>query len=377
MSKMKDKFKSIKAYKNKDDKTLYKFKIYLGMDKITGKRIETTHRGFKSFTAAKNKYIRMKADSLAGLITTSTQKYEDIYNKWLRLYKNEVKDSTFKKTKQIFRDHILPLLGHIKIKEIDFEICTEAANVWYEKLEYHEKIHHYSACIFDHAIKLGIIQYNPMKLEKVKRKNHGKRLSYYSRQELIDFLEAAKKESLKKYAYLRVLSYTGIRRAEGFALKWNDINFEKKEITINKAVSYDENGRLIITDTKTCDFRVLIIDDNTLKILKEWRQLQIDIFGEINGNDLVFPNTQNKIAHPSIAWDWCEEFQEKYTLKKLSPHGFRRTHATMYHNSGASHYEIKKRLGHCFNDVTFGIYVIETDESKIQAFQKFIEYMNY
>ena len=372
-----DKFKSIKEYYTKDGKKRFMFKIYLGINKSTGSRIETTRRGFASKTDAKMAYIQMKADALAGRITTSTQKYEDIYNKWLNSYKVEVKDSTFKKTKQLFRDHILPLLGHIKIKEINFEICKNATNVWYEKLEYHEKIYHYSACVFDHAIKLGILQLNPMKVEKVKRKNHGKRLSYYSRQELIDFLEAAKKESLKKYTFLRVLSYTGIRRAEGFALNWNDVNFEKNEITISKAVSYNEDGQLIITDTKTSDLRILIIDDKTLNILKEWKQLQMDIYGEINENDLVFPNNQNKIAHPSIAWDWCDEIQEKYNLKKLSPHGFRRTHATMYHNSGASHYEIKKRLGHSFNDITFGIYVIETDESKIQAFERFKEYMNY
>lgn len=216
-----------------------------------------------------------------------------------------------------------------------------------------------------------------MRLVDIKRKTHGKRLSYYSRQELIDFLEAASNEPLKKYAYLIVLAYTGIRRAEGFALSWNDINFDKNEITIDKAVSYDEDGQLIIKDTKTSDIRVLLVDNITLNILNAWRKLQLDVYGEISDADLVFSNSQGSICHPSKAWDWCDEIQEKYNLKKLSPHGFRRTHATMYHTSGASYYEIKKRLGHSFNDITFGIYVIETDESKIQAFNKFIEYMSY
>ncbi|MGE7696683.1 tyrosine-type recombinase/integrase [Lysinibacillus sp. NPDC094177] len=375
--KEKDKFKAIKEYKNKDGKTLYMFKIYLGINKSTRKRIETTRRGFKTRTAAKSAYTQMKANAIDGGISTSTQKYEDVYKKWLSSYKVKVKASTYNKTTQIFRDHILPLLGHIKIKDISFNICENAATEWYGKIEYHEKIQHYSACVFDYAIKLGILQSNPMKLTDIIEKNHGKRLSHYSREELIEFLEAAKKESLKKYAYLRVMSYTGIRRAEGFALSWCDVNFEKNEITVNNAVSYNENGQLIITDTKTSDLRILIIDDKTLNILKEWRKLQMDVYGEIDDDDLIFPNAQNSICHPSKAWDWCDEIQEKYNFKRLSPHGFRRTHATMYHNSGASHYEIKKRLGHSFKDVTYGIYVIETDEPKTHAFQRFIEYMKY
>lgn len=374
---MSNKFKAIKEYKNKDGKTLFMFKIYLGMNPLTGRRIETTRRGFKTKTAAKDAYIRMKAAALNGSITTSTQKYEDIYNNWLLSYQKEVKHSTFKKTSQLFKNHILPLLGHIKIKEINFEICKSAASEWYEKIEYHEKIHHYSACIFDEAIKMGIINFNPMKLTTLKKKNHSKRLSYYSREELIEFLEATKKESLKKHAYLRLISYTGIRRAEGFALSWSDINFEKNEITINKSVSYDANGKLIITDTKTSDLRILIIDDTTLNILNEWRNLKMNFYDDLSDDDLVFSSSTNGIIHPSKAWTWCDDIQENNNLKKLSPHGFRRTHATMYHNSGSSHYEIKKRLGHSFNDITFGIYVIETDESKIKAFERYIEYMNY
>lgn len=90
-----DKYKAIKEYKNKDGKRLWMFKIYLGTNKLTGKRVETTRRGFKTKTAAKDAYKRMKVQASDGLITTSTQKYEDIYNKWLKSYKIKVSDSTF------------------------------------------------------------------------------------------------------------------------------------------------------------------------------------------------------------------------------------------------------------------------------------------
>lgn len=96
---MSNKFKSIKEYKNKKGKTLFMFKIYLGMNLLTGRRMKTTRRGFKTKTAEKDAYTRMKADALNGSITTSTQKYEDIYNKWIISYQKEVKHSTLKKNK--------------------------------------------------------------------------------------------------------------------------------------------------------------------------------------------------------------------------------------------------------------------------------------
>lgn len=373
-----NKYKAIKPYKNKDDKTLYMFKIYLGTDKKTGKRKETTRRGFTTKTAAKSAYTRLKAAALNGEINISSLKYEDVYLKWLVSYKDKVKASTFNKTKQIFKDHILPKLGHIKITAIEYEICEEAATSWFNKLKYHEKIKHYSACIFDHAIKLKLINSNPMKLVDTNRKNYAKKLqSHYSKIELIEFLEAAKEESLKKYAYLRILSYTGIRRAEGFALTWNKIDFDKKEIHIDAAVSYDENGKLIITTTKTEDQRILCIDQDTLDILNSWKKLQTEVYGDMDNDMLIFPNTNREISHPSIAWNWCDEIQKKYNLKEVSPHGLRRTHATLYHQAGVPHFEIKKRLGHSFKDITYDIYVVETDIGKIEAFNRFKAFIKY
>ena len=39
---------AIKAYKKKDGKIYYMFKVYLGLDALTGKPQYTTRRGFRS-----------------------------------------------------------------------------------------------------------------------------------------------------------------------------------------------------------------------------------------------------------------------------------------------------------------------------------------
>lgn len=369
--------KAIKSYKLASGETRYMFKIYLGSNPITGKRKETTRRGFKTTTAAKNEYNRLKVEAANGFFTEN-KTYAAVYEEWLTGYEKTVKPSTLLKTMQIFEDHILPQFGHIKIQKIDYKICKSAALVWFENLKFNKKIEHYASIIFETAYNLGIIQRNPMKMVKIRPKEHKfQEKSYYKREELISFLEAAKQESIKKHAYLRLLSYAGIRRAEGFALYWGDIDFDKQEIIVDKAVSYDRDGTLIISTTKTSDHRVLKIDCHTLDILTEWRDIQCDLYDELDDNNLIFSDKKNNIYHPSNAWKWCNDIQSKYNLKKVPPHGLRRTHATMYYSSGAEHYEIKKRLGHSLNDITSDIYIIETDEIKKQAFDGFIKYMRY
>lgn len=209
------------------------------------------------------------------------------------------------------------------------------------------------------------------------KKLNPKTRDYYNRQELIEFLESAKNESLKKYAYLRTVSFLGLRRAEGFSLIWSDVDFAKKMISINKAVTLDSEGKLILGPTKTGDERKLHVDEKTLEILKEWRTLQIDAFRTLDSEQLIFPNKFNEIAYPSKAYDWCSQIVEKYNLKYINPHGLRRTHATLYRISGADYYDIKKRLGHSFNDVTSKSYIMEAEELKYEAFMKFVTYMNY
>ncbi|MER2006810.1 MAG: site-specific integrase [Psychrobacillus sp.] len=370
--------KAIKKYKLKNGELRYMFKVYQGMDSKTGKRRETTRRGFLTYREAEIEYEKLKANGRKNIFVNNLT-YQDIYEDWLKIYKKgNLRPTTVQKTEQYFKNHILPQFGHLKITKIDYYICLEAAYVWYEKLKYNKKIEHYANKVFVHALNARFIDYNPLlSVETPIKKLKTNTIDYYTRQELIDFLESAKNESLKKYAYLRTISYLGLRRAEGFALIWSDVDFDKKMISINKAVTRDSEGKLILGPTKTGEERILHVDDKTLEILKEWRTLQTDVLGTLDTEQLIFPNKFNEIAYPSKAYDWCSQIVEKYKLKYINPHGLRRTHATLYRVSGADYYDTKRRLGHSFNDVTSKSYIMEAEELKYEAFMKFVMYMNY
>lgn len=132
--------KAIKKYTKKNGQTCYMFKIYQGMDPKTGKRRETTRRGFLTYREAEIEYDKLKMNGRNQLFTNNLT-YEEVYEIWLETSykKKENKASTVDKTIQYFKNHILPEFGHLKIQNINYHICLEAAYNWYHNLKYNKK----------------------------------------------------------------------------------------------------------------------------------------------------------------------------------------------------------------------------------------------
>ncbi len=56
---------------------------------------------------------------------------------------------------------------------------------------------------------------------------------------------------IRPLLFFRLLAFSGSRKSELLALTWNDINFTRNEIRINKALARGKNSRLYIKTTKT------------------------------------------------------------------------------------------------------------------------------
>ncbi|HEM1908177.1 TPA: Arm DNA-binding domain-containing protein, partial [Listeria monocytogenes] len=104
--------KRIKSYLNSKNEISYMFRVYAGIDNMTGKRKQTTRRGFKTEREAKMelKRIEMQIFEEGGLKTQKKAlKFEEVYSTWLELYTQTVKESTLERTKIFFNHHILPV----------------------------------------------------------------------------------------------------------------------------------------------------------------------------------------------------------------------------------------------------------------------------
>ena len=130
----------------------------------------------------------------------------------------------------------------------------------------------------------------------------------------------------KAYALLRLIAYTGMRKSEALALTWNDLNLVDNELTINKAIGRGKNTQLYLKSTKTGKARTIKIDETTVSILKEWKKLQKQKYFKLGINtlqksQLIFSNKHNAFIQPGQVQKWMYSVQNKFALKKVSPHG--------------------------------------------------------
>lgn len=271
-----------KSYQNKDGKTLYMFRVFLGTDELTGKAKNTTRRGFKTKKEAEIALARIKLQVSEGTYKQkSAETYQEVYDLWITQYEKTVEESTFVKTAGYFKNNILPAMGNYRIEKITIAICQKHYNEWAAKVQKARTIKSYAKKVLDFAIVHGFIQTNPFTHVEIKiKKNFTESVeegneNFYTKDELITFLDKAKEHlNFKAYALLRLIAYTGMRKSEALALTWNDMNFVESELTISKAIGCGKQTQLYLKTTKTSKPRTSKLDETTLSILKEWNKLQ-------------------------------------------------------------------------------------------------------
>lgn len=377
----------IKTYQKKDGNTYYKFQTYLGVDN-TGKPVRASRSGFSSKSEARKEAMKLKAEfQERGYQKPVYDTFEEMYELWFKvIYREDVKESTAVKTREMFDNHILKDLGQLRIQAITPAQCQEAVFKWSERITKAKAMKNYCKRIFDYAITLDKIRHNPMDRVHVPKKKSDKKreVNFYTKEELKLFLEYVKEDvNPRWYPLFRLLAFSGMRKGEALALEWRDINLEDKTVTINKTLSRGENNSLIIQSTKTsAGERTISLDDITLNILKEWRKKQrLDYLKlGINTNkpgQLLFSTYDNEFIQHSNITSFMNKIIKEHNLKRITPHQLRHTHCSILFEAGAKPIDVKERLGHSSIDVTMNIYTHVTEQSKEETANIFAQHVGF
>ena len=375
----------IKKYELKDGSTRYHVQVYIGKG-LDGKDIRVNRQGIKSYRQARDMEARIRsnpeefADKKKEVYT-----YGEVYERWLKQYKNEVEESTLHKTKTIFRLHILPVLENERIDKIEVLTLQDLINQWALKFKNPKTYIFYMKKVFTKAYQWEIIDRNPCEhLDMPKKKDDDPSddeiENYYSKEELNQFLKGAKERGLKWYALFRTLAYSGMRQQELLALTWKDIDFANETIDINKAISRGLNNRIYLKGTKNkASKRIVPMDKQSLNILKQWKHEQSQFLlqrGIREENQLLFPvDTTNKYMTTSQIRTNLIAVQESKDLDPISAHGFRHTHTSVLFEAGLTPETVRLRLGHSDIETTMNIYTHVTKERQNKVADTFADFM--
>ena len=378
----------IKKYTTKNGETRYLFQTYLGIDPITNKERRTTRRGFKTIKEAKqaerNLLLDVEENGLPSNQSDGFQDptFEELAQLWLENYKTTVKPSTFENVRSKVEKMTEEHFKELKLKKITVAYCQK---VVIELSKSYVLYNHYLSVInriFKYAVLMDILDSNPFdKVIKPKSRQIQRKGNFLTKEELKEFLKLAQTATLSYFFPLvHLMGYTGLRQGEALALKWSDIDFENKKITVNKTAVRIEGKQSLQTPKTKNSKRVISIDPTTLSILKNWKKDQIKIYfknGKHFGGDenFIFTNNRGEWVHIHNFIRYFKRFIADHKLKTITPHGLRHTHASLLFSAGVEPKNISDRLGHSTVQITLDLYTHISEEQRSDTVDKLLEYM--
>lgn len=378
----------IKKYTTKNGETRYLFQTYLGIDPATGKERRTTRRGFKTMKEAKqaerNLLLDVEENGLPSNQSDGFQDptFEELASLWLENYRTTVKPSTFENVKSKVEKMTEEHFKELKLKKITVAYCQR---VVIELSKTYVLYNHYLSVInriFKYAVLMDILDSNPFdKVIKPKSRQTQRKGNFLTKEELKEFLKLAQTATLSYFFPLvHLMSYTGLRQGEAIALKWSDIDFENKKITVDKTAARIKEKQTLQTPKTKNSKRVISIDPTTLSILKSWKKDQIKIYfrngKHFEGDDnFIFTNQRADWVHIHNFIPYFKRFVTDHKLKPITPHGLRHTHASLLFSAGVEPKNISDRLGHSTVQITLDLYTHITEEQRTDTVEKLLEYM--
>jgi len=223
-----------------------------------------------------------------------------------------------------------------------------------------KRYHALISAICSYAVYQNIIMVNPCSRVKTPRIGHyeAKYLEEDETEKLLNALETAEEPFRTA---VKLLLFTGMRRGKLCGLEWEDIDFEKGIIHINKNTLYLKEIGIYEDTPKTYNsIRGVKISDYVLDFLREYREWQTgqeENVGDKWGNSKkIFTNDMGYQIHPDSLSKWFSKFNKKNGLKKISLHSLRHTSASLLIMSGVPINVVSKRLGHNNATTTSSIY---------------------
>ncbi|MBT8837837.1 hypothetical protein BTI03_02430 [Lactobacillus delbrueckii subsp. bulgaricus] len=171
--------------KKKDGKTYYRYKTYLGLDPLTGKRVFAGKAGFTSYNDAKVSYDKARAAGVTGSVSQK-KTFGEVYKLWLDAHKLQVKPSTIESQSAIAKNHILPYFGNddiSKIKPIKYQQWV--INLAKSYAAYKIVISIFNQ-IYSYGVSLGACSKlnNPNLVASIPSRREKRLDNYYSQEEL-------------------------------------------------------------------------------------------------------------------------------------------------------------------------------------------------
>lgn len=314
----------------------------------------------------------------------------DYFENWLEDIKYSVKPNTYRGYMGNMKNHIIPYFKAKKILLQDLK-PYQLEEYYKYKLKANSKLcsaealsattikHHHqniSKALSD-AVNKGILYFNPASSAKTPKQEKYK-AEFLNPSQLGDLLVLFKGSIIE--IPVTLCTVYGFRRSEVLGLKWSQIDFQSKKITVSETLQQNTGGNYVDSPKTESSYRTLPMTDKVETILKKHGELQNkrkDLMGNYYiENDYVCTWENGEVISPNYLTREFHSVIMKSNLPKIRLHDLRHSVASNLLDNGFSVVQVQEWLGHSSATTTLNFYahVDKTSKQKIaDALQEMID----
>jgi integrase len=269
---------------------------------------------------------------------------------------------TWDRYEEHVRLHLIPSLGRITLTKLTPQ---DVQRLYTEKLAAglsSTTVHHMHAVLhtaLETALRQGLVQRNVCDLVDAPRIRK-QQMKIWTPEQARTFLAATTSEKLSAL-YILALS-TGMRQAELFGLRWTDVDFDGKSLSVTTTVQRSRRVGTFVKEPKTATSRRNIaLTTQALEALKAHRAHQLEerlalgaawkdtglVFTDSIGGPLRGNNVERRHFGPMM---------RKAGVPRIRFHDLRHTAATLMLLRGVHPKVVSEMLGHASVTITLNLY---------------------
>lgn len=297
-----------------------------------------------------------------------------MYEEYVKYISTRLKAGSVRSASDVLRIFVLPDFGEREVASLSTKDILD----WQEKIiakgfgyKYKSKIYCGFTAMLNYGIKFHDIKENVVsRVGNFKNTDRKKEMLFWSEEEFKQFYAVIDDDLFR--VYFSFLYLTGCRKGESLALTWNDIDFVRREVRINKSLNRKQKTKgekqvvnvptvasdlgwhisesrsyEITTPKNKSSYRNILMPMNLVNMLWEHQKRSKEEYG-YTPEWFVFGGAE-PLSDQTIRRR-LNEYADKAGVKRIRVHDIRHSHASLLINKGQNILIVSQRLGH--SDVT-------------------------
>lgn len=310
----------------------------------------------KSQEAVREKAEALKTARNGGTLFNTEGVTLEVYARfWLENKPKAVRTITRESYTHTLEKHLFPELGRLKLEKLT---GAHLDGLYRKKLKDGLSTR---VCRYVHTLVHGMLA-QAVKWDKLPRNVADaatppslktKKMEVWTPKDAVQFLDFAQQDRLHAAWYLAL--FGGLRRGELVGLRWQDVNLEQAQVTVNQTL-VAVKGKLEVSEPKTeSSKRTISISLDTVAVLQahlERQNLERERCGEIwHTTGYVFTTNIGTPINPANFGHAYKRVVRAAGVPDIRLHDLRHTSASLAIKRGDSPKVVSERLGH--NNVAF------------------------